>query len=471
MHTHFHKFFKLSKFIVFIVDLLLIHVGFILAYIIKFGMNPPIVNLEPYYELIPVITLSAIILFHVYGLYTISRKTYGDIVFSLILSLLLLQVITVASTFFIRQFAFPRSIFFIAFAIQLVLLSLWRYLVQNVRKYVHGEKKVMIVGEKEIAEKLAKKLISSSRGWFDIKYIISPQRYDEIINHINEVDAIYICSDVDENLKTHLFYDSMKFKKHLFIVPNLRDILLVKSQFVQFDDVPAISVNYPSLTNEDKLIKRLFDIIFSLIGILITLPLMIIIAVLIKATSPGPVIYKQLRVTEKGKKFNVYKFRTMVKDAEKMTGPVLATDNDPRITKVGKILRATRLDELPQLFNVLKGDMSFVGPRPERPYFVEQFEKQYPSYKYRHNVKAGITGLAQVFGKYTTDVDDKLRLDLIYITNYSLWLDIKIILLTLKTIFIKEASSGVKREMELEELLKSLNYNVYSELGITKIDK
>jgi exopolysaccharide biosynthesis polyprenyl glycosylphosphotransferase len=352
-----------------------------------------------------------------------------------------------------------------------VLLLLWRYLVQNVRKHVHGEKKVMIIGEKEVAEKLAKKLISTSRGWFDIRYLIKPEKYEEIMNCINVVDAIYICNNVDENIKTRLVYDSMKFKKHLYIVPNLRDILFVKSQFVQFEDVTVISVNYPSLISEDKLIKRLFDIIFSLVGILITFPLLLIISILIKITSPGSIIYKQLRITEKNKEFNVYKFRTMVKDAEKMTGPVLATENDPRITKVGKILRVTRLDELPQLFNVLKGDMSFVGPRPERPYFVEQFEKQYPSYRYRHNVKAGITGLAQVLGKYTTDIDDKLRFDLIYIKNYSLWLDIKIILLTLKTIFTKEASSGVKSEMELEELLKSLNYNVYNEFGITKLDK
>ncbi|SHF52147.1 Sugar transferase involved in LPS biosynthesis (colanic, teichoic acid) [Caldanaerobius fijiensis DSM 17918] len=198
---------------------------------------------------------------------------------------------------------------------------------------------------------------------------------------------------------------------------------------------------------------------------------MLIIALLIKLTSPGPIIYKQVRITEKNREFNIYKFRTMYKDAEKLTGPVLATDDDPRITKVGKILRAARLDELPQLFNVLKGEMSFVGPRPERPFFVAQFEKQHPTYTYRHNVKAGITGLAQVLGKYTTDFDDKLRFDLMYITNYSIWLDIKIILLTIKTAFMKEASSGVKDDMTLNQLLESLNYNVYREVGVTKLDK
>jgi len=452
-------------------DLILVHVGFVIAYIIRFGINPPKHNFQPYYELVPVIILISIILFHIYGLYNTLRKNYNDIVFSLIISLSLLQILTVVSTFFIRQFAFPRSIFGIALIIQIGLLSLWRYIVQNAIKHAHGEKNIMIVGEKDAADKIAKKLITSSRGWFEIKYIISPEKYDEIIKHFDEIDAVYICNDVKEDIKTRLFYDSMKFKKHLFVVPNFRDILMVKSQFVQFDDVPVVSINSLSLTEEDKFIKRVFDVVFSIIGVVITLPLMAIIALIIKLTSPGPVIYKQTRITENGKKFKVYKFRTMYNDAEKMTGPVLATDNDPRITKAGKILRATRLDELPQLFNVLKGDMSFVGPRPERPYFVEQFEKQYPSYKYRHNVKAGITGLAQVFGKYSTDADDKLRLDLIYIKNYSFWLDLKIILLTLKTVLTKEASFGIKEDVELEELLESLDYNVYSELGITKIER
>ncbi|WKV08017.1 sugar transferase [Thermoanaerobacterium sp. CMT5567-10] len=198
---------------------------------------------------------------------------------------------------------------------------------------------------------------------------------------------------------------------------------------------------------------------------------MFIISILIKATSPGPVIYSQTRITENEREFKVYKFRTMVKDAEKMTGPVLATDNDPRITKIGKILRATRLDELPQLLNVLKGERSFVGPRPEIPYFVRQFKEQYPTYRYRYNIKAGITGLAQVLGKYTTDADDKLRLDLIYIMNYSVWLDLKILLLTLKIVLTKEASSGIKGDMTLEELLKSMDYNVYNEFGVTKLDR
>lgn len=471
MRIHINKFFKLSKFFVFIVDLLLVHIGFIIAYILRFSINPPMINFMPYYQLIPVITLSTILLFNIYGLYTISRKAYSDILFSLIISLILLQIITTASTFFIRQFAFPRSIFFIAFFVQLILLSLWRYLIQNIRKYVHGEKNIMIVGDGEIAEKLAKKLITSSKGWYDIRYILEPEKFLSNKEYVKEIDAVYICDKIHEEIKSDIISEAIKFKKHIFIVPDFKDILLTKSQFIQFDDVPTISIDYPMLTTEQKIIKRIGDVFLSLFGLIISSPFMLIISILIKLTSPGPIIYSQTRITENEREFKVYKFRTMVKDAEKMTGPVLATDNDPRITKIGKILRATRLDELPQLLNVLKGDMSFVGPRPERPYFVRQFEEQYPSYRYRHNVKAGITGLAQVLGKYTTDADDKLRLDLIYIMNYSVWLDIKILLLTLKIALTKEASSGVKNDMTLEELLKSMDYNVYNEFGVTKLEK
>ncbi|MGJ7045773.1 sugar transferase [Thermoanaerobacterium thermosulfurigenes] len=471
MKIPINKFFRLSKFFVFIVDLSLIHAGFIIAYILRFSLQPPMINLIPYYELIPVITLSTILLFNIYGLYTISRKTYSDILFSLIISLILLQIITTASTFFTRRFAFPRSIFFIAFFIQLISLSIWRYFVQNIRKYVHGEKNIMIIGDDVTAEKLAKKLITSSKGWYDIRYILEPEKFLSNKEYVKEIDAIYICDKIDEEIKSDIISEAVKFKKHIFIVPDFKDILLTKSQFIQFDDVPTISIDYPMLTTEQKIIKRIGDVFLSLFGLIISSPIMLIISLFIKLTSPGPVIYSQTRVTENEREFKVYKFRTMVKDAEKMTGPVLATDNDPRITRIGKILRATRLDELPQLLNVLKGDMSFVGPRPERPYFVRQFEDQYPPYRYRHNVKAGITGLAQVLGKYTTDADDKLRLDLIYIMNYSVWLDIKILLLTLKIALTKEASSGVKNDMTLEELLKSMDYNVYNEFGVTKLEK
>lgn len=212
-------------------------------------------------------------------------------------------------------------------------------------------------------------------------------------------------------------------------------IFLKYHLLMQLDDIPAFMVGKLGLTVEQAFVKRIEDIIISLLMIIITSPLMLIVSILIKATSKGPVFFIQERLTKDNKCFNLIKFRTMRVDAEDLTGPVLSEANDPRVTKIGRFLRKTRIDELPQFFNVLKGDMSVVGPRPERPFFVEQFIHDIPEYEHRFSVKAGITGYAQIFGNYGTSPEDKLRYDLLYIRNYSLLLDIKLILQTVRVIF------------------------------------
>ncbi|WP_202965516.1 exopolysaccharide biosynthesis polyprenyl glycosylphosphotransferase [Fervidobacterium nodosum] len=358
------------------------------------------------------------------------------------------QFLTVVSTFFYRHFAFPRSIFIIAFFIQFLLLVGWRGLVLYVFKRVQGVKHVMVIGYMPKAQEFAQKLQNISKGWIDVKYVLEPQTAEDLVQYIKVVDTIYLYSKMDENLKSEIIKKAIEFKKHIFIAPDFRDILVSRARVIQFDDVATLSIEQPELTSEQKLIKRVCDVLLASVALVVSFPIMILIAIAIKLDSEGPVIYRQKRVTEGEREFYVLKFRTMVKDAEKMTGPVLATENDPRITRVGRFLRATRLDEIPQLVNILKGEMSFIGPRPERPYFVEQFKKLYPEYSLRHNVKAGLTGLAQVYGKYATSPEDKLRLDLIYIKNYSVFLDIKILLLTLKTIFTKEAAEGVKNQKQ-----------------------
>lgn len=471
MNFKIDKYLSLSKLMIMIIDILLLHSGFIISYMIKFGLHPPKENLIPYYILVPVITITFIILFNIYGLYTISMKSIGNIIFSIIISLFIQSLFTMSSTFFTRYFAFPRSVLILSMIIQVVLLSLWRYFIQLLFKKAHGEKNVMIVGKKEDAELLARKLIISTKGWYNIRFIIDPMCFNDICNCMNEVQAVHLCNNIDENIKSKIIQNAIENKKEVYIVPEFREILQVKSQIVQFDDIPTISLSYPELTIEQKFVKRISDIILSIIGITLFSPIMLIAALLIKLTSKGPVIYKQVRITENNKKFQVYKFRTMYENAEAMTGPVLASDDDPRITRIGKFFRMVRIDELPQFFNVLIGDMSFIGPRPERPYFVEQFEKDYPNYHYRHNVKAGITGLAQVMGKYSTDVKDKLRLDLMYIKNYSILLDLRILFLTIKIALTKEASSGLREDKSLDELLNMMDYNVYSEAGVTKLEK
>ena len=188
--------------------------------------------------------------------------------------------------------------------------------------------------------------------------------------------------------------------------------------------------------------KRVFDIVMSLILLVVLSPFMLIIAIAVKGSSPGEVIFRQTRVTTYGKRFQIYKFRTMVSDAPQK-GSQVTVSGDSRVTGVGHFLRKVRLDELPQLVNILKGEMSFIGPRPERPQIIREYIEEMPEFAYRTRVKAGLAGYAQVYGKYNTTPYDKLKLDLFYIENYSVWLDLKLMLLTLKILFTPDSTEGV----------------------------
>jgi exopolysaccharide biosynthesis polyprenyl glycosylphosphotransferase len=231
---------------------------------------------------------------------------------------------------------------------------------------------------------------------------------------------------------------------------------------MNFEDESVMGMSPFRISPENAFMKRIFDIIVSAIMLVVASPFMLITAILVKVTSPGPIIYKQTRITMNQREFSIYKFRTMRNDAEKTSGPQLATANDARITSVGKYLRKFRLDELPQIFNVFNGDMSIVGPRPERPFFVDQFNEEEPHYYLRHNVRAGITGYAQVYGKYASDYHSKLKFDLLYIKSYSLFLDAKILLQTIKILFDKMSSAGVDEDevpelQKLQEIVKERN--------------
>ncbi len=468
---NFLKLKKLNKWLIAAIDIIIILLGFYIAFVLKFDFNPPQRNFQPFIRLIPFIILFSFILISIYEMSSIERKRVVDISISIFISLIMLHVTTMALTFIFRGFAFPRSIFIIAFALQFVLLILWKSLLIYFSKKVVGIKRVMIIGSKKESQIVAKKLLIEYRGYWYIKYFVNPTEINRIKNIIDEVDVLVICPKLGENMKSQLLTLCLQKNKKAYIIPELFEIMLLKSEFIQFDDMPGLEIEQLQLSIEDQFIKRIFDIFISIILITITLPLMVVSAILVKVSSPGPVLYKQERLTINDRPFKVYKFRTMVNNAEKHTGPVLATDRDPRITKIGNFLRATRLDELPQLLNVLKGDMSIVGPRPERDYFINQFIKNNPHFIYRTNVKAGITGLAQVYGKYSTSPEDKLRYDLLYITNYSFKLDLILILKTIKTMFTKASSKGIEEDKTLQQLLQEQDQDIFSEIGITNTEK
>ncbi|MBO5370515.1 MAG: sugar transferase [Clostridia bacterium] len=255
-------------------------------------------------------------------------------------------------------------------------------------------------------------------------------------------DAICILDGLGEEEYNIAVKTAINNEKDLFIVPDMIDVGKTNAKLVRFDDILTLYMPKHYISAAEHMAKRIMDIAISFVGCVVAAIPMAVIAIAIKLTSPGPVFYKQERMTKDKKRFMIYKFRTMIPDAEKLTGPKFAEKDDPRITKIGKILRACRLDELPQIINILKGDMSIVGPRPERPVFIEQFEKEIENYNYRFAVKAGLTSLSHVYGRYSTYIHDRTYYDLFYITNYSIMMDLKIILLTTKTMFMKSAAEG-----------------------------
>lgn len=234
--------------------------------------------------------------------------------------------------------------------------------------------------------------------------------------------------------------------KRLYITPTVEDVIARGYDVKHFVDTPLLSYNGSFKTNQTYLGKRTLDIVFSLLMLVITCPIMLVTAVAIKLEDGGDVFYRQARATQGGKVFNILKFRSMIMDAEKDGAPRPCVAGDSRVTRVGKIIRATRIDELPQIFNILAGDMSWVGPRVERIEHVDLFTKGIPEFSYRLRVKGGLTGYAQIYGKYNTSAHDKLLLDLLYIEQQSFLLDLRILFLTIKTVFTPEATEGFDEE-------------------------
>lgn len=262
----------------------------------------------------------------------------------------------------------------------------------------------------------------------------------EIFREIDAHEAVLIC-DFEPALKNQIFHYCYVKNKRIYSLPSTDDIIINSGIPSQIFDTPVIICRNHGLTFEQRIFKRAMDIIVSLMGIILTGPIMLITAFAIKLNDGGPIFFKQNRVTINGKIFNVLKFRSMIVDADK-NGVKKATNNDDRITAVGKVIRRFRIDELPQLINVLFGSMSIVGPRPERTENVYEYTSLIPEFVLRHRVKGGITGYAQIYGKYNTTPVDKLNMDLIYIENYSIFRDLKLMIMTFKILFVKESTEG-----------------------------
>lgn len=403
------------------------------AMLLELGIKQPD-KIAFHMQFLPILIVIMLVMFNVYGLFSPVRKRIADIFLNIIVAVINIYVIAMAVTFFFRSFDYSRVVLLYSGAFSLILLFIWNYICHQWEiKNLPAFSGILFCGKNEAARLQEK--IGKIYGMH--------KAVKEVVADINENQNWQSCADKYDLIFIGTELD-ISAKKQMFIVPTMYEMACKNTSLIIADDIPMQRITRLLLTAEQKILKRMLDIAVSIPAIIILLPLMAVTAIAIKADSKGPVIYSQERVGLYGKSFKVYKFRSMKQDAEAKSGPVLAKEGDSRITKVGRFIRATRIDELPQLFNVLKGEMSIVGPRPERPFFVEQFIKEKPEYAYRYNVKPGITGLAQIAGKYNTTAYDKLIYDLIYIQEVSIKTDLIIMLQTLKVLITKESTEGVK---------------------------
>lgn len=393
------------------------------------------------------------VLIAIYGLmFAMFAKLYGglkvgylkrvDVFYSLTLALLCTNVVEYFEITLINRWFLSPGPMIEMTGLQLILIIIWIWGSRYIYSKLYRARKLLVIyGDRDPGDDLIHKM-NSRKDKYDISgKVHSSVGEREIHKLMRNYDGVIIWDLPSMERNRYLKY-CFAHSIRCYVSPKISDIILMGSDRIHLFDTPLLMSRNMGLSIDQRAAKRVMDMVISGIGIVITSPIMLIIALAVKLYDRGPVFYFQERLTVGGRSFMICKFRSMCVDSEK-NGARLASKHDSRITPVGKVLRNLHLDELPQLFNVFKGDMSLVGPRPERKTIMREYEKELPEFYYRLKVKAGLTGYAQVYGKYNTTPYDKLKLDLFYIENYSFLLDIKLIFMTVKIFFQKEVSEGV----------------------------
>ncbi len=391
----------------------------------------------PYYRrgnwvLIGIYGLLTILFFKAYGGFKLGYLKKTDMLFSQLISMACVNTVAYFLISLIgRRFMDGVPLVLMTFT-DFGVISLWTVFTGKLYFLMYPPRRLIILYGSKQAASLVMKMSQRVDKYMICESVSADEDPDRIRELILKYEGVIICDIPAEQRNDYIKFC---FDKSLraYIAPKISDIIVRGADDIRLFDTPLLLCRNYGLDFEQRFIKRIFDIVFSLVAIIPALPVMLISAAAVKLYDRGPVFYKQKRLTIDGKEFFVYKFRSMIVDAEKDGRPQLASDEDDRITPVGKILRKFRIDELPQLLNILKGDMSVVGPRPERPELSEEYKKHMPEFEFRLKVKAGLTGYAQVTGVYDTTPYDKLKMDLMYIENYSMLLDLQIILMTIKT--------------------------------------
>lgn len=390
-----------------------------------------------------------ILFMNLYGGFKVGYLKKGNLIYSQVLAVLFTNVFTYLQIAAIdKHFLTPVYLMWLTL-FDFVVIIIWTLIYQWIYGKLFPPRKMLLISGRRSDYHLVEK-INSREDKYEICNTMNIKNGIDIIrDEILKYDGV-IVGDISSHERNMILKYCFENAIRTYSVPKISDILLKSSVELNLFDSPLLLSRNEGLGIEQQFIKRLIDIIGSLAGIVLALPLFLIISLAIKFTDNGSVFFRQHRLTRDGKIFEIYKFRTMIPNAEEEGGARLASEGDHRILPVGGILRRTRLDELPQLINILKGDMSLVGPRPERPELAVEIEKEIPEFSYRLKVKAGLTGYAQIYGKYNTTPYDKLKLDLTYIRNYSVLMDLKLIFMTPKIMFMKEATEGIQSEVPNE---------------------
>lgn len=332
--------------------------------------------------------------------------------------------------------------FLFMIVMQFLFNTLWSFLANKLFFSFYAPKKTLVVYEKKSELEIIEEIPFFKQKFSVKKWIQIPKSIDLLFDELSEYEVLFVLvggSLLREKITLHCMQKGIQ----IYTVPRVEDIVLIGAKHFQVFNMPTMRICRSEPRIEYLLFKRLFDIVFAFSAIVALSPIIAIISLSVKIYDRGPVLYKQSRLTKDGKLFTIFKFRSMRTDAEQDGIARLALEEDDRITPVGKVIRAIRLDELPQLLNIIKGDMSIVGPRPERPEIAAQYEKDIPEFSLRLQVKAGLTGFAQVYGRYNTDPYHKLKMDLMYMNNMSLMEDLKLIFATVKILFLPESTKGI----------------------------
>jgi Undecaprenyl-phosphate glucose phosphotransferase len=456
-------------------------IAFLLAYVLRFetGLIPVTKGYPPfsqYVHVLPFIGVLVPLAYHMQGIYRLRRgRSRVDDFFAVFVGSILAVCLGIGATLYVQVYYVPewqkdRGIYEISQLVWAMFLVLNVGLTYASRELVRealerrwkagiGLKRVLIAGAGELGRIVADKVLEHRELGYKVVGFVDDRAGGDVLGYRGlpllgtlceaseilqreRIDQLYVALPLDEHVKMVSLVESANREiVDIKVVPDLVQVIALRARLEELDGIPIINIHDVPLKGINSVLKRSIDVLISGAALLFLAPLAGIIALLIRVTSNGPAIFRQERMGLDGKRFYAWKFRSMYDGAERDTGPVWAREDDPRCTPVGKLLRRSSLDEIPQLWNVLRGDMSLVGPRPERPFFVEQFKQRIPQYMLRHKVKAGLTGWAQVNGwRGNTSLEKRIEYDLYYIENWSVSLDFKILWLTLlKGFFHKHA--------------------------------